>query len=65
LMRNEAEFIALEGVMIVLSVAALTIFHPGYCFPALASTIGKNKKLSQEKSIDETSDVEMIGGRKR
>jgi len=65
LMRNEAEFIALEGVMIVISVAALTIFHPGYCFPALANTIGKNKSLSQEKSIDESSDAEMIAGRKR
>ena len=65
LMRNEPEFIVLEGVMIVISVAALTIFHPGYCFPALGNTIGKSKnKEMRGKSFDgpETSDVEMTGG---
>ena len=36
LMRNEVEFIVLEGVMIVVAVAVLTMFHPGYCFPVLA-----------------------------
>lgn len=59
LMRNEAEFIALEGVMIVIAVAVLTVFHPGYCFPALGNTIGKNKKTARVKSI-ESSDVEMM-----
>ncbi|KAF2242873.1 RTA1-domain-containing protein [Trematosphaeria pertusa] len=55
MMRQEGEFIALEGVMIVITVAAQTIFHPGYCFPALASTFGKKG----QKSISE-SDVEMM-----
>ncbi|KAF2200288.1 RTA1-domain-containing protein [Delitschia confertaspora ATCC 74209] len=50
IMRNEGEFIALEGVMIVIAVAVLTIFHPGYCFPALANTIG-SQKADPEKSI--------------
>ena len=59
LMRNEAEFIALEGVMIVIAVLVLTIFHPGYCFPALASTFGKNK-AQREKTMDRDSDVEMM-----
>jgi hypothetical protein len=59
LMRNEPEFIVLEGVMIVIAVGVLTVFHPGYCFPALGSTIGKNKRT---KSVEE-SDVEMVGGR--
>lgn len=63
LMRNEVEFIVLEGVMIVLSVGVLTIFHPGYCFPALANTIGKNKKVSKGKILDENSDMEMVSGR--
>jgi hypothetical protein len=63
LMRNEAEFIVLEGVMIVISVAGLTICHPGYCFPALANTIGKNKKAPRNKSIDDSSDMEMVAGR--
>jgi hypothetical protein len=44
LMRNETEFIVLEGVMIVISVLALTVAHPGYCFPVLSNMIGKNKK---------------------
>ncbi|KAF2269699.1 sphingoid long-chain base transporter RSB1 [Lojkania enalia] len=46
LMRNEPEFIVLEGVMIVIAVLALTVFHPGYCFPALGATF--------------TNDVEMM-----
>lgn len=58
LMRNEPEFIALEGVMIVLAVLALTVAHPGWGFPALGNTIGKSKA----KSIGD-SDVEMVGGR--
>lgn len=62
LMRNEPEFIVLEGVMIVIAVLVLTVFHPGYCFPALGSTIGKKKKAKREKSL-EGSDVEMVNTR--
>ncbi|KAF2726846.1 RTA1-domain-containing protein [Polyplosphaeria fusca] len=58
LMRNEPEFIALEGVMIVIAVLVLTIFHPGYCFPALASTFGKQKQMSAKTVND--SDNEMF-----
>jgi hypothetical protein len=55
--RNEPEFIGLEGVMIVIAVLVLTIFHPGFCFPALGNTIGKNKRA---KIVDEkASSVEM------
>jgi hypothetical protein len=56
LMRKEVDFIVLEGVMIVVSVLMLTVFHPGYCFPALRSTIGK------KPDKDETSDVEKVVG---
>ena len=63
LMRNEVEFIVLEGVMIVISVGVLTVFHPGYCFPALGNTIGKSKKAPRGKSVDESSDMEMVAGR--
>jgi hypothetical protein len=63
IMRNEPEFIILEGVMIVISVLVLTVFHPGYCFPALGNTIGKKSKAAREKSMDEASDVEMMSGR--
>jgi hypothetical protein len=58
LMRNEPEFIVLEGVMIVIAVGVLTVFHPGYCFPALGNTIGKKNKYNR-KSIGD-SDVEMM-----
>lgn len=43
IMRNEPEFIILEGVMITISVLVLTVFHPGFCFPALGNTIGKKQ----------------------
>lgn len=44
LMRNELEFIILEGVMICLAVLCQTIFHPGMYFPALASPQKKHKQ---------------------
>jgi hypothetical protein len=63
LMREETEFIILEGAMIVLSVLVLTVFHPGYCFPALGNTIGKNR-AARGKSMDTSvSDVEMVSNR--
>jgi hypothetical protein len=63
LMRDETDFIVLEGAMIVLSVLVLTVFHPGYCFPALGNTIGKNR-AARGKSMDTSvSDVEMVPSR--
>ncbi len=62
IMRNQAEFIVLEGVMIVIAVLVLTVFHPGFCFPALGNTIGKNK-ASRRKTVDDSSDMEMMSGR--
>jgi hypothetical protein len=59
LMRSEVDFIVLEGVMIVLAVLALTVCHPGFCFPALGNTIGKNKRsksLSEDSSSNEMQD---------
>jgi hypothetical protein len=61
LMRDEPSFIALEGVMIVVAVAALTIFHPGYCFPALAKTIGRKRKASNGQSTQDSSTYELKG----
>ncbi|KAF2193908.1 sphingoid long-chain base transporter RSB1 [Zopfia rhizophila CBS 207.26] len=57
IMRNEVEFIVLEGVMIVIAVLALTVFHPGYCFPALADTFGSKKRA---KSLSGDSGTEMM-----
>ncbi|KAL8930427.1 MAG: hypothetical protein Q9208_000611 [Pyrenodesmia sp. 3 TL-2023] len=36
IMRNEGEFIVLEGVMIVIGAITLTAFHPGYFFPQMS-----------------------------
>jgi hypothetical protein len=39
--------------MIVLAVLALTIFHPGICFPQLAGQQGKKASLELQ-SLDES-----------
>ena len=57
LMQEETEFIVLEGVMIVITVLAQTVFHPGLCFPALGNTIGKRK---QAQGSGSETDVEML-----
>jgi hypothetical protein len=54
IMRNEAEFIVLDGVIITIATAALTIFHPGYCFPALSDTMG-SKRSTPGKSVSDDS----------
>jgi hypothetical protein len=59
LMRNEAEFIVLEGVMIVIAVLVLTVCHPGFCFPAMSNTIGK-KSNRPNKSMSESSGHQML-----
>jgi hypothetical protein len=59
LMRNEPEFIALEGVMIVIAAICLTVTHPGYCFPAL----GKGANYRAAKQVDEASSAEMVSQR--
>jgi hypothetical protein len=56
LMRDEPEFIVLEGVMIVVAVTALTVFHPGYCFPALAA----NKPNPRPKSMDGSMEMQSL-----
>lgn len=38
LMREELPFIILEGVMICISTIALTLFHPAWFFPVMASS---------------------------
>lgn len=51
-MRDEVEFIVLEGAMIVIAVVALTVFHPGYCFPVLA-TGKRSEGLKSFTDVDE------------
>jgi hypothetical protein len=58
LMRNELEFILLEGVMIALTVTAQTVFHPGLCFPALGNTMGQQKYVKASTSETEMGMLE-------
>ncbi|KAJ4377706.1 hypothetical protein N0V83_000535 [Neocucurbitaria cava] len=60
LMRVEVDFIILESAMIVLTVVAQTVFHPGFCFSAMANTIGKKHQHSKLASMSET-ELEMLG----
>jgi hypothetical protein len=57
LMRQETEFIILEGVMIAIAVAAMTIAHPGYCFPAM--TKKPNEKIASKSISEADSSIEM------
>lgn len=37
--RDEREFMVLDGLMVVVAGAVVTVVHPGWSFPALAGTI--------------------------
>lgn len=54
IMRNEPEFIVLEGWMILITVIAQTAFHPGSFFPALGATIGRKGKSISESEMEMT-----------
>ena len=58
LMRIEIEFVILEGAMIVLTVTAMTVFHPGLCFPALGNTMGKKARYA--KTSGSEREIEML-----
>lgn len=47
LMQDEVEFIALDSVMCSVAALAMTLFHPGFCFPQMAQPIsfGRRKLL--------------------
>lgn len=62
LMREELDFIILEGAMIAIAVLVLTMFHPGYCFPALANPSPRDS-TTRGKSIYAESDIEMMPNR--
>ncbi|KAI5456526.1 putative RTA1 domain protein [Mariannaea sp. PMI_226] len=40
MMRNEKDFLLLDGLMIALASIALTVFHPGFFFPAMKTGAG-------------------------
>lgn len=49
IMQNENEFIALDGVMVMVATLALTVFHPGLCFPRLTRNFAKREETMAEK----------------
>ncbi|EME84187.1 uncharacterized protein MYCFIDRAFT_135704 [Pseudocercospora fijiensis CIRAD86] len=53
LMRNEKEFLILDGTMIAIATVLLTVAHPGIFFPAMRN------KASKEASQREVKDVEL------
>ncbi|KAH7321839.1 RTA1 like protein-domain-containing protein [Rhexocercosporidium sp. MPI-PUGE-AT-0058] len=53
IMRDEISFIIMEGVMIVVAVIALTICHPGYCFP-------QKRTMTKTASLEAGSDSEVM-----
>ena len=44
LMQDESEFIALDSVMCAFAAIALTVFHPGFCFPQMAQPVGFGRR---------------------
>lgn len=44
LMQDQTEFIALDSVMCSVAAVALTLFHPGYCFPQMAQPISFGRR---------------------
>lgn len=55
--RNELEFMVLDGLMIVVAAVSITVVHPGWAFPALASTI-KSRAARRRKSEREAGGSE-------
>lgn len=39
LMRKEIEFIILDSLMVTIALVALTVAHPGYCFPQMSGKV--------------------------
>jgi hypothetical protein len=54
IMQNETDFVVLDGVMVLIASLCLTILHPGFCFPRLAT--GRQSGLGGvEKRVSDTS----------
>ena len=56
LMQDQAEFIALDSVMCSIAALALTLFHPGFCFPQMAQPI----ILCQRKLLTTLGDDRLV-----
>lgn len=68
LMQDETEFIALDSVMCAIAAIAMTVFHPGLCFPQMAQPISfgqkkllttlKDSKIASPASTSSEDDLE-------
>lgn len=54
IMQNQTEFIVLDSVMVMIATLALTVFHPGYCFPRLSNSFSSVEERT-EKTLSEES----------
>ncbi|MCJ1244191.1 hypothetical protein MMC30_001389 [Trapelia coarctata] len=55
IMRNEPEFMVLDGGMCIIAVLVLTVFHPGYFFPQM---VGQGQKGGAKETGYSTPDIE-------
>ena len=58
-MQSEGDFIALDSVMVMLATAALTVAHPGYCFPRLGDSFAKKERKGEEKNAGSGSEEDL------
>lgn len=54
IMQDEVDFIVLDGVMVLVASLCLSLLHPGFCFPRLA-TSGASRLRDVEKRVSESS----------
>ncbi|KAI9802040.1 MAG: hypothetical protein M1825_003096 [Sarcosagium campestre] len=65
IMQNETDFIVLEGVMVVVAVLVLTIFHPGQYFPQMVQHNIAEKASKKSSGTSSPSDIEAGGTREK
>ena len=61
-MQDQTEFIALDSVMCSVAAVALTVFHPGICFPQMAEPISFGQRklfttLEENRPADTASHI--------
>ncbi len=61
IMQDQTDFIVLDGVMVLVASISLTVLHPGYCFPRLASSWKSQAAMGDvEKVVEENSSEESL-----
>ena len=59
IMQSEGDFIALDSVMVMLATAALTVAHPGYCFPRLGDSFAKKERKGEKNAGNSGSEEDL------